>query len=78
MALVTGANRGIGAATVDAFVATGAARVYTCMRETNQDVHGNARVVPIRLNVTDDSLVVRAAHSSDARQLPTVACGVAS
>lgn len=56
-ALVTGANRGIGEAIVDALVAAGAKKVYAAAR-TPADLapllarHGS-RVVPIRLDITE-------------------------
>lgn len=64
-ALVTGANRGIGRALVEALLARGAARVYAAARrpETLDDVVAGAqgRVVPIRLDVTDETQVRDAA-----------------
>jgi NAD(P)-dependent dehydrogenase (short-subunit alcohol dehydrogenase family) len=58
VALVTGANRGVGAALVDALIARGASRVYAAAREPAsvapvQHRHGE-RVVPVRLDVTRD------------------------
>jgi NAD(P)-dependent dehydrogenase (short-subunit alcohol dehydrogenase family) len=47
---VTGANGGIGAALVDAFLAAGAAQVFAAARQT---VPQRARVVPVRLDITD-------------------------
>lgn len=56
VALVTGANRGIGEALVDALVASGARKVYAGARDITtlaalQARHG-ARVVPVALDVT--------------------------
>jgi NAD(P)-dependent dehydrogenase (short-subunit alcohol dehydrogenase family) len=57
IALVTGANRGIGAALVEALLQEGAQKVYATARST--DSLGQlvaldpARVVPLRLDVTD-------------------------
>ena len=57
VALVTGANRGIGEAIVDALVATGARKVYAATRR-REDLdallsrHGEA-VQPLELDVTD-------------------------
>ena len=63
IALVTGANRGIGAAFVEALLEHGAARVYACARDVETlkpllDAHG-VRVAPLWLDVTDP---VQVAH----------------
>ena len=60
-ALVTGANRGIGLAFVEALLARGAERVYACARDVESlapllDEHG-VRVSPLRLDVTDPAQV---------------------
>jgi hypothetical protein len=56
--LVTGANRGIGKAMVESFLAAGAAKVYAAARrQATLDplVEANpGRVVPLRIDVTDD------------------------
>jgi NAD(P)-dependent dehydrogenase (short-subunit alcohol dehydrogenase family) len=52
VALVTGANRGIGHALVGALLASGAARVYAAARRPEQ-IGPRDRVVPIRLDLTD-------------------------
>jgi len=59
VALVTGANRGIGAALVDALLARDAAKVYAGARDPAslaeaQRRHGE-RLVPVQLDVTSDS-----------------------
>jgi len=64
VALVTGANRGIGAAFVSGLLAAGAKRVYAAARDphTLQALaQGDARVVPIVLDITDDRSVQAAA-----------------
>ena len=53
--LVTGANGGIGAALVDAFLAAGAAEVIAAARQT---LARRDRVVPVRLDITDVPSVV--------------------
>lgn len=57
VALVTGANRGIGAALVQALLDHGASKVYAAARQ-NADVDAlrsknDRRIVPLRLDVTD-------------------------
>jgi short-subunit dehydrogenase len=64
VALVTGANRGIGAAFVSGLLAAGAKRVYAAARDP-QTLAGLAqrdvRVVPIALDIVDDTSVQEAA-----------------
>jgi NAD(P)-dependent dehydrogenase (short-subunit alcohol dehydrogenase family) len=61
--LVTGANRGLGAALVAEALRRGARRVYAGIR---QDLPGvNDRVVPLRLDVTDPSQIGAAARAID-------------
>ena len=64
VALVTGANRGIGAAFVSGLLAAGAKRVYAAARDP-QTLAGlaqsDARVVPIALDISDDTSVQEAA-----------------
>jgi short-subunit dehydrogenase len=64
VALVTGANRGIGAAFVSGLLAAGAKRVYAAARDP-QTLAGLAqrdvRVVPIALDIADDTSVQEAA-----------------
>jgi NAD(P)-dependent dehydrogenase (short-subunit alcohol dehydrogenase family) len=65
MALVTGANRGLGAAFTEALLERGAAKVYAAVRrpETITD----PRVMPVRVDLTDpDSIVAAARLASDA------------
>jgi len=52
--LVTGANRGIGRALMEALLARGVKKVYAAVRdpETLEGVH-DARLVPLRLDLTD-------------------------
>ena len=61
--LVTGANRGLGAALVAEALRRGARRVYA---GTRQDLHGvDDRVVPVRLDVTNPSQIGAAARAID-------------
>ena len=68
VALVTGANRGIGAALVRALLEKGASRVYAAARpETDLNAlaaAGDSRIVPVRLDVTDDDQVERVAKEA--------------
>ncbi len=68
-AFVTGANRGIGRALVDALLARGAAKVYAAARrpETLDDLvaKSNGRVVAVRLDVTRPGEVRAAAALAD-------------
>lgn len=55
IALVTGANRGLGKSFVEALLAQGAAKVYAAMRTLPQSGAGqdtDPRVVPVKLDVT--------------------------
>lgn len=60
-ALVTGANRGIGYAFVNALLQAGAQKVYTTARDINtlKDVTSldTSRVIPLQLDVTDSCLI---------------------
>ena len=69
-AVVTGANRGIGRALVDALLARGVARVYAAARNPDgvRDlVVGDARVVAATVDLTDHERIAQLAHeASDA------------
>jgi short-subunit dehydrogenase len=74
VALVTGANRGIGRAFVSSLVARGALKVYagTRSREAFADLRAidPERVVPVRLDITDDEQVAEvAAQAGDVNLL---------
>jgi NAD(P)-dependent dehydrogenase (short-subunit alcohol dehydrogenase family) len=61
--LVTGANRGIGAALVDALLEAGAAKVYaTARREGSLGWEEDARVVGLELDVRDAAACARVAE----------------
>jgi NAD(P)-dependent dehydrogenase (short-subunit alcohol dehydrogenase family) len=62
--LVTGANRGIGAAFVDGLLDAGAQRVYAAARNPHTLAtlaQNDARVIPIALDIADDASVQKAA-----------------
>lgn len=62
-ALVTGANRGLGRALVDALLARGA-RVYAATRDTTALAGLGDRVTPVRLDVTSPADIAAAAASA--------------
>jgi NAD(P)-dependent dehydrogenase (short-subunit alcohol dehydrogenase family) len=61
-ALVTGANRGLGQAFTQALLDRGAAKVYAAARDPGAVEVTDARVVPVRLDITNLSDVAAAAH----------------
>jgi NAD(P)-dependent dehydrogenase (short-subunit alcohol dehydrogenase family) len=67
-ALVTGANRGIGRAIVEALLARGAARVYATARRPESLAElvaaSDGRVVPLQLDVTNEQQVRAAAAAA--------------
>jgi NAD(P)-dependent dehydrogenase (short-subunit alcohol dehydrogenase family) len=60
VALVTGANRGIGASILDAWVAGGPPRIYAAVR-TPSSAAKQGKVVPMALDITDAARVEDAA-----------------
>ena len=64
--LVTGANRGIGRALVEAFLARDARKVYAAARkpDTLGELTRDARVAPVELDITDPVQVVAAAGTA--------------
>ena len=61
VALVTGANRGVGEAFVRALLDRGAAKVYAAMRSTEDYEAPDGRVKPLALDVTDHAAIAAAA-----------------
>jgi NAD(P)-dependent dehydrogenase (short-subunit alcohol dehydrogenase family) len=61
IALVTGANRGLGKAYTDALLVAGAAKVYAGARDPASVAITDTRLVPVKLDVTHDSEVHAAA-----------------
>jgi NAD(P)-dependent dehydrogenase (short-subunit alcohol dehydrogenase family) len=64
VALVTGANRGLGAAFVAGLLERGAAKVYAAARTPGKVDVTDPRVVPIALDVTDEASIVAAAAAA--------------
>ncbi len=63
--LITGANRGIGRATVDALLEAGAAKIYAGARRVDSlPDFGDARVVPVELDITVPQSVREAAATA--------------
>ena len=79
--LVTGANRGIGEAIVDALVAAGAAKVYAAARTIGNlaplTARYGARVVALRLDVTDQAQIAAAVSAAPDLQVLVNNAGVA-
>jgi NAD(P)-dependent dehydrogenase (short-subunit alcohol dehydrogenase family) len=65
IALVTGANRGIGRALTEALLARGAAKVYAAARDPATLASlPHARLVPLRLDVTDARQIAQLAEAT--------------
>lgn len=68
VALVTGANRGVGQAYVQALLERGARRIYAAARDTNTlsatVALDPARIVPLKLDITDAGDIARAAATA--------------
>jgi NAD(P)-dependent dehydrogenase (short-subunit alcohol dehydrogenase family) len=62
IALVTGANRGLGASFTDALFERGAAKVYAAVRQP--ETITDPRVVPIRVDITDPDSIADAARQA--------------
>jgi NAD(P)-dependent dehydrogenase (short-subunit alcohol dehydrogenase family) len=63
-ALVTGANRGLGAEFVRQLIERGAAKVYAATRRPETITGGNTRIVPTYLDITNDATVVDVAGTA--------------
>ena len=68
IAFVTGANRGIGRALLDALLARGARKIYAGARDPDAR-YGDPRIVPVQLDITDAAQVRAAAKAASDTQL---------
>jgi NAD(P)-dependent dehydrogenase (short-subunit alcohol dehydrogenase family) len=73
--LVTGGNRGFGRAVVDEALARGAAKVYATSRSAH--TRHDPRIVPLVLDVSDDTSVAAAAHRASDASIVVNNAGVA-
>jgi NAD(P)-dependent dehydrogenase (short-subunit alcohol dehydrogenase family) len=76
IALVTGANRGIGKAFADALLERGAAKVYAGVRDVATVSDADPRLVPVQLDVTDADQVAAVAHERGDVQLVVNNAGI--
>jgi NAD(P)-dependent dehydrogenase (short-subunit alcohol dehydrogenase family) len=63
VALVTGANRGLGLAFCEGLLRAGAARIYAAARDPSKLAMRDSRIVPVALDVTSVADVVSAART---------------
>lgn len=64
--IITGANRGIGKSLVEAALTHGAKKIYATARKTEELPNfGDARVVPLKLDITDRAQVKKAAEQAN-------------
>ena len=78
VALVTGANRGLGAAIVDALVAAGVRRVYAGARHAEALTPSSTQVVPVQLDITNPEQVKAAAAGCHDVQILINNAGIAT
>lgn len=64
VALVTGANRGLGKAIVEALIEAGAAKVYAAARDEKKIAAYGPRVVPVTLDTTKPEQIAVAAENA--------------
>jgi NAD(P)-dependent dehydrogenase (short-subunit alcohol dehydrogenase family) len=65
VALVTGANRGLGRAIVSALVEAGAAKIYAAARDERQVPRGDSRIVPLTLDTTKPDQIAAAVKKAN-------------
>ncbi len=64
VALVTGANRGLGRALVSALLEAGADKVYAAARDVSRVASGDRRVVPLALDTSKPEQIAAAARAA--------------
>ncbi|PPF79570.1 short-chain dehydrogenase [Pseudoclavibacter sp. RFBJ3] len=64
IALVTGANRGIGKRFVEQLLENGASKVYATARDPETITVDDPRVVPLRLDLLDEASIAKAAEAA--------------
>ena len=77
IALVTGANRGIGQAFAQALLERGAAKVYAGVRDIATVRTADPRLVPVQLDVTDADRVAAVAQELGDVELVVNNAGIA-
>jgi NAD(P)-dependent dehydrogenase (short-subunit alcohol dehydrogenase family) len=77
VALVTGANRGIGKAFVETLLERGATKVYAAARDLSTVRDADPRLVPVQLDVTDADRVAAVARQLGDVQLVINNAGIA-
>src|SRR5277367_1338999 len=65
VALVTGANRGLGKAIVSALIEAGAAKVYAAARDEKKVLADSARIVRLTLDTTKPEQIAAAVRKAD-------------
>ncbi|RYZ09181.1 MAG: SDR family NAD(P)-dependent oxidoreductase [Myxococcales bacterium] len=78
VALVTGANRGLGQALVEALIVAGARKIYAAARDESKVLTSDPRVVPLRLDTTNPELIAAAAARANDVNLLVNNAGVLS